>query len=112
MLRSFGLLLFALAAQAQPLRVELVTGGHGHDISFYRVFAGASDLRINVNPHPLAFTGDMRKNVDVLVLYDMTDVNEEARRKNMRDFLEAGKGMVVLHHAVIDNQHWAGGRVP
>jgi type 1 glutamine amidotransferase len=106
MIRITGALLLALAASAQPVRVELVTGGHSHELSFYKVFDGSPELRINVNPHPLAFTGDMRKNVDVLVLYDMVDVNEEPQRKNLRDFLEAGKGLVVLHHAVIDNQQW------
>jgi len=106
MARVLVFLLLTVAATGQPLRVELVTGGHSHELSFYEVFRGNPDLRVNVNPHPLAFTGDMRKSVDVLVLYDMTDVNEEARRKNLRDFLEAGKGMVVLHHAVIDNQNW------
>jgi type 1 glutamine amidotransferase len=98
--------LLASACFAQPLRVELVTGGHSHELSFYRVFDDDSEFRVNVNPHPLAFTGDMRKSVDVLVLYDMVDVNEEPRRARLREFLEAGKGMVVLHHAVIDNQHW------
>ena len=107
--RLMYLALIAATAAAQPsspVRVELVTGGHSHQISFYSVFENSPDLRINVNPHPLAFTGDMRKSVDVLVLYDMVDVAEESRRKNLRDFLEAGKGMVVLHHAVIDNQNW------
>jgi type 1 glutamine amidotransferase len=96
--------LFALPLAAQPLRVELVTGGHAHDISFYQVFD--KDLHINVNPHPGAFHSDMRKNVDVLVLYDMADMDGENERKHLREFLDAGKGMVVLHHAVIDNQNW------
>jgi type 1 glutamine amidotransferase len=106
MMRAIALFVWALAAWAQPVRVELVTGGHSHELSFYSVFEGNPEFRVNVNPHPLAFTGDMRKGVDVLVLYDMVDVNEEPRRKNLRDFLEAGKGLVVLHHAVIDNQQW------
>ena len=106
MIRFFAVLVLACSAGAQPIRVELVTGGHSHELSFYSVFENNPEFRINVNPHPLAFTGDMRKSVDVLVLYDMTDVNEEPRRKNLRDYLEAGKGLVVLHHAVIDNQKW------
>jgi type 1 glutamine amidotransferase len=48
----------------------------------------------------------MRKSVDVLVLYDMADMDGEVERRHLREFLEAGKGMVVLHHAIIDNQHW------
>jgi type 1 glutamine amidotransferase len=98
--------LTALAADAPPIRIELVTGGHAHEISFYAVFEGNRDFRINVNPHPGAFHSDMRKSTDVLVLYDMTDMDGENERGHLREFLDAGKGMVVLHHAVIDNQHW------
>ena len=98
--------LAALAADAPAIRIELVTGGHSHEISFYAVFEGNRDFRINVNPHPGAFHSDMRKNTDVLVLYDMADVDGEKERDHLREFLDAGKGMVVLHHAVIDNQHW------
>ncbi|MBS1853968.1 MAG: ThuA domain-containing protein [Acidobacteria bacterium] len=102
--------LFLLAAAlwgADPnVRVQLVTGGHPHDISFYGVFEGDRDFTINVNPHPSAFQSDFRKDVDVLVLYDMADMDGERERQHLREFLDAGKGMVVLHHAVIDNQHW------
>lgn len=98
--------LAALAADAPAIRIELVTGGHAHEISFYAVFEGDRNFKINVNPHPGAFHSDMRKNTDVLVLYDMTDMDGENERGHLREFLDAGKGMVVLHHAVIDNQHW------
>jgi len=91
---------------AVAVRVQLVTGGHSHDISFYDAFSGNPDFVVDVNPHPGAFQSDMRKSVDVLVLYDMADVDGEVERGHLRDFLEAGKGMVVLHHAIIDNQHW------
>ena len=104
-------------ADAPAIRIELVTGGHSHEISFYDVFRGNQDFAINVNPHPGAFHSDMRKSVDVLVLYDMADMDGEAERRHLREFLEAGKGMVVLHHAIIDNRRWpwwyeevAGGR--
>ena len=41
-------LLIAAAAVAQPLRIQIVTGGHNHDISFYEVFQGnkASDWAV------------------------------------------------------------------
>lgn len=99
-------ILWVGAASAQPIRVQLVTGGHGHDISFYEVFQGNPEFKIDVNPHPGAFHSDMRKGVNVLVLYDMTDMDGEPERRHLREFVEAGKGLVVLHHAVIDNQHW------
>jgi type 1 glutamine amidotransferase len=93
---------------AKPVRTELVTGGHDHDPDFYSVFLGRPDLAVDVNPHPDAFTGDMRKNVDVLVLYDMVQASslDAARRKNLQDFVESGKGLVVLHHAIADYNDW------
>jgi len=116
----FGLAIFTWGAgpgDAPPVRIQLVTGGHSHDISFYGAFPNNPEFVIDVNPHPGAFHSDLRKNVDVLVLYDMFDVDGEVERRHLMEFLEAGKGMVVLHHAIIDNQHWpwwyedvAGGR--
>ena len=101
------LLLTAGCLEAQgPVRVQLVTGGHDHDISFYRVFENCPDLKVNVNPHPIAYRNDLRKSADVLVLYDMTDVTDEKQRTNLRNFVEAGKGVVVLHHAILDNKDW------
>ena len=74
------LLMAPLAADAPPIRIELVTGGHAHEISFDAVFEGNRDFRINVNPHPGAFHSDMRKSTDVLVLYDMADADGENGR--------------------------------
>ena len=92
-MRYFMLAIFlflAVPGQAQPIRVQLVTGGHNHELSFYEVFQGNKDLKIDVNPHPGAFHSDMRKNVDVLVLYDMTDMDGETERRHLREFVEAG----------------------
>ncbi len=101
------LLLLALAAfGAEPVRVQVTTGGHPYNISFYGLFEGRADLAVMVDPHPSAFRRDLRKRVDVLVLYDLNDVTEEAQRKNLRDYLEAGGGLVVLHHALADNWQW------
>jgi type 1 glutamine amidotransferase len=91
------------------VRVLLVTGGHDHESSFYKVFEDHRDIRVNVDPHPVAFRNDLRKNYDVLVLYDTVQVGQlsEAHRKNLQNFVEAGnKGVVVLHHAIADFQSW------
>ncbi len=55
----------ALAADAPAVRIELVTGGHAHEISCYSVFEGNRDFKVNVNPHPGAFHSDLRKSTDV-----------------------------------------------
>lgn len=88
------------------VRVLLVAGGHDHDASFYRVFEGHRDIRVNVDPHPAAYRGDLRKRYDVIVLYDMIQDLPEVQKKNLREFAEAGRGIVVLHHALANHQEW------
>lgn len=91
---------------AQPLKVLLVTGGHDHDISFYGVFPSRPEMEINVNPHPGSFRGDLAKRYDVLVLYDMTEIDDPAEREALQKYLQAGKGLVALHHSIVSAQNW------
>lgn len=101
-----GLLIAAALAAADPVRTLIVTGGHDHHPAFYSLFDDAA-LKPNVNPHPNAFNSDMRKNYDVLVLYDMVRAAPEGkRRENLQAFVEAGKGIVVLHHALCGYVDW------
>lgn len=88
------------------LRVLLVAGGHDHETSLYGAFEGWRDVKVNVDPHPAAFRGDLRKRYDVVVLYDMIQDLPEAQRKNLQDYVESGKGLIVLHHAVVSFQSW------
>jgi len=63
-----------------------------------------------VDPHPGAFTNDFRERTDVLVLYDMlADMADEQKRGNLRNFVDSGKGVVVLHHAICDYNAWPWG---
>lgn len=87
------------------VRVLLVTGGHDHDVEFYLAFDNAG-IKTIVDPHPAAFSGDFRRRADVLVLYDLVKSIDEQRRNNLRAFVESGKGVVVLHHAICNNVDW------
>ncbi len=98
--------LASVLTAAGPIRVQITTGGHPHDISFYGMFENQKDLEVTVNPHPSAFRRNLRKFADVLVLYDLDDVTAEAERKNLQAFLESGGALVVLHHALADNWQW------
>ena len=89
------------------VRVLLVTGGHDHEASLYGVFEHRPDVRVNVDPHPVAFRADIRQRYDVVVLYDMNQELPEAQRRNLQEFAEAGKGIIVLHHALANYQDWA-----
>ncbi len=87
-------------------RVLVVTGGHSHETSFYAVFDGRSDLAVTVDPHPVAFGKDLRKDYDVLVLYDMIQELPEVQKKHLQEFAEAGKGIGVMHHAIASFNDW------
>ena len=92
-----------------PIRALLITGGHDHERSFYSLFDGYKELpRLPVADSATAFQNDLRGKYDVLILYDFSrDLNEKAR-KNLRDYVESGKGgIVVLHHALLDYPDWA-----
>ncbi|MBI5281135.1 MAG: ThuA domain-containing protein [Candidatus Solibacter usitatus] len=108
MIRSLLLILAACLPllAAGKLRVQIITGGHSHDLAFYSLFEGQDNLAVSVNPHPSAYRSDLRGRVDVLVLYDLHDLATDVQKKNLQDFLEAGGGLVVLHHALADNWQW------
>jgi type 1 glutamine amidotransferase len=90
-----------------PVRALVVTGGHDYETSFYAVFEGYKDLAWkHAVSNAEAFRTDIRGKYDVLVLYDLSSDLDERGRKNLRDFVESGKGIVVLHHAIADYQAW------
>ncbi len=39
-------------------------------------------------------------------MYDFSRDLDEKGKKNLRDFVESGKGVVVLHHALLNYQKW------
>ena len=85
----------------------VITGGHDHETSFYGLFDGYRDLGwVPVNDSKLAFQQDIRSKYDVLIFYDFTRDLDEKGKKNLRDFVESGKGIVVLHHGILSFQKW------
>ncbi len=91
----------------KPLRALVVTGGHEYDSSFYTLFEGYQEIAWKHAVSNIeAFQKDIRKDFDALVLYDLHSEISEVQRRNLRDFLESGKGVVVLHHAIADYSSW------
>ena len=92
---------------AEPaVRVLVVTGGHSYETEFYSLFC-ANGLKWDHSASNLeAFKSDIRGEYDVLVLYDLSEDLDEQGRQNLRAFLESGKGLVVMHHALADYNSW------
>lgn len=94
-------------APARPVRTVVVTGGHTHHATFYDLFEGSADIQATVDPHPLPYRRpDLRTRYDVLTLYDSMQEITEQERGILQSFVESGKGLVVLHHALVDYCNW------
>lgn len=93
--------------KSDALKILVVTGGHDFDTEFYTLFEGYDDLIWNHAPsNHAAFNSDIRQKFDVLVLYDLSNEISENEQKNLKDYVESGKGIVVLHHAIADYVSW------
>jgi Trehalose utilisation len=105
----------APAAQSrrdQRLRVQFTPGGHTSPLQMYAMFEDPlfGDVDPVVLPHPNAFDSVGAADApDVIVTNDwITGQWPERDRANMVKHLDAGKGLIVLHHAVgTNNDAWA-----
>jgi type 1 glutamine amidotransferase len=97
-------------AQSPVLRVQYTTGSHTVPLEQYQMFDDPmfGDLDTWILPHPHPFDQLNRADgPEVVVLGDyMTGGWPEDDRAEMQKYLDSGKGLVVLHHSVGDNQTW------
>jgi type 1 glutamine amidotransferase len=87
-------------------RVLVVTGGHDYDSEFYTLFEGAWLTWTHAASNKEAFAKEIQDRFDVVVLYDMSRQLGDEGKKNLRSFVERGRGLVVLHHALADYNSW------
>lgn len=87
-------------------RVQVVIGGHDFAPTFLQVFEGYDDIVANVVYQPAAYQRNKLNRAEVLVLYDMMQQINDESKANLKAYLESGKGLVVLHHAIADYQDW------
>jgi type 1 glutamine amidotransferase len=86
----------------------LITGGHEHEAAFYSLFTDDPDIDwLPVDSAASAFQRDLRQKYDVVIFYDFTRDLDETAKSNLRAFVESGKGVVVLHHALLNYQTWS-----
>jgi type 1 glutamine amidotransferase len=92
---------------AKAIKGLLITGGHDHEAAFYMLFNDHKDIDwLPVDTAANAFKKDIRGKYDVIIMYDFTRDLDDTCKKNLRDFVESGKGVVVLHHALLNYQTW------
>jgi uncharacterized protein len=104
-------LLLACSAQAaEKIRLLVVSGGHDFQTNqFHQVFQDNPDVTFKTFTHPKAqaqLRPDAATGYDVLVLYDLWQSISEEGKADFLAFLKAGKGLLVLHHAVANYQKW------
>src|ERR1700709_1750704 len=95
----------------RALRVQFSPGGHTAPLQIYAMFEDPlfTDLNSVVRPHPFAMdTVDSATDYpDVIVTNDWLTTEWPQRDKDhIVKHLAAGRGLVVLHHAVGTNDAW------
>jgi uncharacterized protein len=105
------LLLLVLAAgaclAADPARVLVVTGRHHYPASFFTMLDSLPNVTWkHIHGHAEAFALPLEDRYDVLLLHDMEEVTTPQTRARLTAFLEAGKGVISLHHSIVDYTDW------
>ena len=112
---SLGVTLIMLTTAAfteadEPLRVAVITGGHGFEQEpFHAAFKSIKDITFREEVYPDAekcFEADYRKDVDVYVYYDMNGTLSDTAKANMVAMLKEGKGLVAVHHCIASTPKW------
>jgi uncharacterized protein len=122
LLRSWFAFTFSLAASILPgftaepatspgkIRILLVAGGHEYEREpFLDLFRSLSGITFQHVEHPQAqawFKPASAASYDVVVLYDMWQKIDGETKTNFVNLLKAGKGLVVMHHAIANYSDW------
>lgn len=107
---AFGASLAAKIFAGEPaakVRVLLVIGGHGDNVS--SLFEGNHDLDVTraVLKDPSEFLEDIERwNHEVIVQYHLGQAISEKRKKNFLALMDRGVGVVTIHHALSAFQAW------
>ena len=105
--------LFALrttpaAARADgEVRLLVVMGGGTWENSVFQLFDSLDGVDATVvMSDQEAFETDIRNRYDALLMYNLSGSLAEPARTHLTRFLESGKGLVVLHHALASYGDW------
>jgi type 1 glutamine amidotransferase len=94
------------SAGPDPVRMLVVTGGHAYPVSFYSMLNDMPGIQWR---HALMHSEvryPIEKHFDVLLLHDMYDDISDRIQQRLRSFVEAGKGVISLHHSIVNYGSW------
>lgn len=96
--------------QAQPVKIMLVTGGHGFDtLQFFDMFDALPEIEYEHFQQPKAnqkLVKDLAEDFDMLVFYDMWKTISEAEKSAYLKLTQQGKPFLFLHHSIASYQDW------
>jgi len=89
------------------IRVLAVTGGHSYPVGFYAALESMRNVSwTHANGHNEAFRQPTEKRFDVVLLHDMYNEITPQAQERLKSFLEAGGGVIQLHHAIVNYTSW------
>ena len=92
---------------APKIRLLVVTSGHSYPISFYAMLDSLQCITwTHATSHAEAFGRPIEEDFDAVLLHDMHNATTEQTRARLKAFVEAGKGVLSLHHAIVDYTDW------
>ncbi len=100
----------ATVAHQQSIRVLIVTGGHPFDhTEFLQMFDGQPDITWTEAVLPRdadVFSLEKAGTYDVMVWYAFSQKPDAQMQKSIKALLDAGKPLLVLHHAIAIFPEW------
>jgi uncharacterized protein len=96
----------ASPVEPAPLRLLVVTSGHTYPPSFYEALHSMAGIDWSHAASHAEIPKNLVERFDALLLHDMHDEIAPAVQERLRSFVEAGKGVVQLHHAVVNYTSW------
>lgn len=104
----FGVVFFSCNTE-KKMKVLVVTGGHGYDKEGFEELLAKLPISYDQVEHPdamIMLTSEKVAPYDVVLLYDMPLRSASNTDVGFYELTEAGKGVIVLHHAFCSYDFW------
>jgi len=94
-------------AKPKPVRLLVVTSGHSYPTAFYAMLDSLDGIEYtHAASHAEAFSRPLEQRYDAILFHDMHNATTEQTRARLKAFIEAGKGIVSMHHSIVDYTDW------